>query len=343
MTTVSTLGSHCALQLLKGAKDEGLNSLIITKKSRESLYRRFPFIDNYILVDEFKEIIKLEIQSQLKDSESVLIPHGTLISEVGIEKVEKDLNVPVFGNKWILRWESDRYLKEKLMKAAGLRSLRSFKPEEIDRLCIVKLPGAAGGKGYFIVSSYDEFRKIVDDLISSGSVLPGSEEDFYIQEYSVGVPVYFQYFYSPITKNLELLGIDRRYETSADAFGRIPSKHQLASNISPTYVVVGNIPLVLRESLLEEAFNIGEQFVKAAEKLVPPGMIGPFCIEGVYDKDGLFIPFEFSARIVAGTNLYLNGSPYSTMLYNEPMSMGRRISREINLAKKKDILHKILT
>ena len=69
--------------------------------------------------------------------------------------------------------------------------------------------------------------------------------------------------------------------------------------------------------------------MEAAKRLVPPGMTGPFCLEGVYDENGKFMTFEFSARIVAGTNLYVDGSPYSDLIYDEPMSMGRRIAREI--------------
>ena len=61
-------------------------------------------------------------------------------------------------------------------------------------------------------------------------------------------------------------------------------------------------------------------------------MPGPFCIEGVYDSNANFIAFEFSARIVAGTNLYVSGSPYSDLLFDTPMSMGRRISLEIKRA-----------
>ena len=30
--TIATLGSHCALQLLKGAKDEGLRTLLVCEK-----------------------------------------------------------------------------------------------------------------------------------------------------------------------------------------------------------------------------------------------------------------------------------------------------------------------
>jgi 5-formaminoimidazole-4-carboxamide-1-(beta)-D-ribofuranosyl 5'-monophosphate synthetase len=77
--------------------------------------------------------------------------------------------------------------------------------------------------------------------------------------------------------------------------------------------------------------------------LFAPGIPGPFCLEGVYDKNGKFVIFEFSARIVAGTNLFINGSPYADLLYTEPMSMGRRISREIKEAIKSDRLDKITT
>ncbi|MGI0076995.1 MAG: DUF1297 domain-containing protein, partial [Nitrosopumilaceae archaeon] len=73
------------------------------------------------------------------------------------------------------------------------------------------------------------------------------------------------------------------------------------------------------------------------------GMNGPFCIEGVYDADAKFHTFEFSARIVAGTNMFMEGSPYSTLLYDEPMSMGRRIAREIKNAESSKQIEKIVT
>ena len=58
MTSIATLGSHCALQLLKGAKDEGFKTLLICEKKREKLYKRFRFIDELILVDSFLEVIE---------------------------------------------------------------------------------------------------------------------------------------------------------------------------------------------------------------------------------------------------------------------------------------------
>jgi len=72
-------------------------------------------------------------------------------------------------------------------------------------------------------------------------------------------------------------------------------------------------------------------------------MNGPFCIEGVYDADAKFTTFEFSARIVAGTNIFMDGSPYTSLLFNEPMSMGKRIAREIKEADSQNQLDKIVT
>jgi 5-formaminoimidazole-4-carboxamide-1-(beta)-D-ribofuranosyl 5'-monophosphate synthetase len=339
--SIATLGSHCSLQVLRGAKDEGFRTLLVCEKRRLDLYCRFAFIDEIVEVGSFAEILGNTCRSRLKQASSVLVPHGTLISQMKSDEIEK-IDTPVFGNKWILRWESDRDLKEKLMREAGLKTPQAVRSKnEIKGLCIVKLHGAAGGRGYYLAWNRKSFeegaRRLVDQKIIRG------ESDLYIQEFIRGVPVYLQYFYSPITEELELLGIDRRYESDIDGIGRIPAKQQLGAGAEPSYTVIGNIPLVLRESLLDEVYKMGENFVHAAERLVPPGMPGPFCLEGMYDTEGKFTTFEFSARIVAGTNLYLDGSPYSGLLYEEPMSMGRRIAREVKIAKKKGKLDKVVT
>ena len=63
----------------------------------------------------------------------------------------------------------------------------------------------------------------------------------------------------------------------------------------------------------------------------------------VYDPKLLLDAFEFSARIVAGTNIYMDGSPYYGLLYGESISMGRRIAREIKDAKSQNRLDEIIT
>src|SRR5437764_458289 len=84
-------------------------------------------------------------------------------------------------------------------------------------------------------------------------------------DYIIGVTAYLQYFYSPITKTVELLGVDRRYETNVDGLGRIPLSGQEGLDIQPSYVVVANSPLVIRESLLPEVYVMGERIIKASQ------------------------------------------------------------------------------
>jgi 5-formaminoimidazole-4-carboxamide-1-(beta)-D-ribofuranosyl 5'-monophosphate synthetase len=341
MVTIATLGSHCALQVLKGAKDEGLKTLLICEKKRERLYRRFKFIDEIVLVDSFVDVLEKKYMKMLENNKAVLIPHGTLIAQMSTEQIES-IKIPVFGNKWILRWESDRNLKEQLMLEAGLPVPKSIpSPKKIKKLTIAKRHGAAGGKGYFLTSNEKDYIKKRNQLIKDGLIK--GDKDLYLQEYVMGVLAYLQFFYSPLNEELEFLGVDKRHESDIEGLARIPAQEQLGIDYISSFNVIGNSPMVLRESLLEEVYSMGERFVSASRRLVKPGMNGPFCIEGVYDQNGKFWSFEFSARIVAGTNIYMDGSPYSTLLYDVPMSMGRRIAREVKSAIKKKKLDVITT
>ena len=341
MASIATLGSHCALQVLKGAKDEGFKTILICEKKRERLYRRFKFIDELILVNSFLEIAESRCESFLKENNSILIPHGTLIAQMKQEQIES-IQTPIFGNKHILGWESDRTLKEQLMKEAKFDVPKSISsPKEIESLIIAKRHGAAGGKGYFLASTEEEYNKKRDVLINQGLI--SGDSDLYLQEYYSGVLAYLQFFYSPLEKEIEFFGVDKRHESDIDGLARIPAENQLKSNDIPSFNVIANSPLVLRESLLDNVYTMGENFVEASAKIVPPGMNGPFCIEGVYDQNAQFKVFEFSARIVAGTNMYVNGSPYTTFMYNEPMSMGRRIAREIKKAEEQNKIGVIVT
>jgi 5-formaminoimidazole-4-carboxamide-1-(beta)-D-ribofuranosyl 5'-monophosphate synthetase len=72
------------------------------------------------------------------------------------------------------------------------------------------------------------------------------------------------------------------------------------------------------------------------------GMIGPFCLETIVSDRLEFRVFEISARIVAGSNPFIGGSPYSD-INEEFMSTGRRIARSIRKALISDKLDQILS
>ena len=158
MVTISTLGSHCALQVLKGAKDEGFDTLLVCERRRYNLYKRFEFIDDIIQVESFSELMGQQCQSALLENDAIVIPHGTLIAQLPMDQIES-MKCTIFGNRRILRWESDRNLKEHLMREANLTLPRSIaKPDDIKGPVIVKRQGAAGGKGYFMASNAEEYE-----------------------------------------------------------------------------------------------------------------------------------------------------------------------------------------
>ncbi|WP_457556047.1 formate--phosphoribosylaminoimidazolecarboxamide ligase [Candidatus Pyrohabitans sp.] len=330
---IATLGSHSALQILKGAQEEGFRSVVVCKRDRVELYRRFRVADEIITIDSYQELLEDKMLQRLRKLNALLVPHGSLIAYVGVGNIEDRLRIPLLGNRAILRWESDRTLERRWLTMAGIKMPKeTHDPRDIDRLCLVKFPGARGGRGYFIVASYKDFKRKAERLIRKGRITREDLERATIQEYIPGVNMYLSYFYSPLTDEVELFGIDRRYEANIDGLTRIPAIDQTTSYIEPSYVVVGNAPLVARESLLPRVLEMGDRLVDVAREIAPPGMLGPFCLETMVTHELEFIAFEISARIVAGTNPFISGSPYSYLLYGHGMSMGRRLARELRLA-----------
>lgn len=322
--TIATLGSHSALQILKGAKDEGFRTIAICKKGYEDPYRIFRVADIILSVRDFRELPRFG--KRLRAENAVIIPHGSFISFLGHKAVEK-LTIPYYGNKKILKWESDRNLERKWLERSGLKVPRIFpNPKKIDRPVIVKFHGAGGGKEYFIANSEKDFK----ERLKRARARTGAP--YVIQEYVVGVPIYAHYFFSPLTDELEIMGFDKRYESNVDSLGRIAARDQLSLELESSYVIVGNIPIVVRESYLQKFFSMGQAVVRESRKIAPPGLFGPFCLETIVTPSEEIYVFEISARIVAGTNPYIQGSPYSWLSYNEPMSTGRRIAREIKTA-----------
>lgn len=332
MWTLASLGSHSCLQILKGAQEEGFKTLAISLKKMTRFYRGFNFIDEVIEIEKWSDFFN--IQKDLLKRKVIFIPHGSCVAYLGSEKY-KAIKIPHFGNKEVLNWEADRLKQYKWLNQAKILTPRVFaSPKDINRLALVKFFGAAGGKSYFFVRSKEEFNKKIKNF---------KNKKFIIQEYVIGVPIYIHYFYSPLEKKIEIVSIDRRYETNIDSLGRLPLETQADLEIEPSFVVVGNSPLMLRESMLMEAQEMAERTVKVSQKIMGgKGLFGPFCLETIVTPDQKFYVIEISCRIVAGTNLFIPYSPYSYLTHGKPMSTGRRIAKEINSALDQNKLDQIL-
>lgn len=332
--TIATIGSHSALQILKGARDEGIRNLVICKEGSEKPYKSYGVADEIITIKDWSEWND-ELEEKLIKRNAIVIPHGSFIAYMGHERV-REMKTMYYGTKDILQWESDRTMERKWLEKANLKLPRVLeKPEDIDKTVIVKFHGAGGGFGYFVVKTTEQFYEVKERKYPD-------QNDFVIQEYIVGVPIYIHYFYSPITGELEIMSFDKRYESNADSIGRIRAEDQLTANIHTSYTIVGNIPVVVRESLLPQFFEMGENVVRVSKELCGKGLFGPFCLETIITRKLEVIVFEISARIVAGTNPFIEGSPYTALKYNEPMSTGRRIARDIKQAIEQGRLEEVL-
>lgn len=339
---IGTLGSHSALNIFKGAKEEGFKTVCICKENDTIVYKKFPLVDKTIIVKDFTELLNESLQEQLRKLNTLLIPHGSFTAYLSTQQITDNLLVPMFGNRQLLHWEANREKQAEWLRRAGLRLPKTFeKPEQIDRLVIAKLSGAKGGKGYFLANSPESFRKKIAEMVKRNLLTNSDVKKIHLQEYALGVNVYPHYFSSIINDEVEFTGVDRRYESAVDAIGRIPAKEQLDIGISPTYTIVGNIPITLRESLLPELIRMGDNVHKTAKALAPPGVIGPFCLETVITDNLEIYTFEISARIVAGTNVGIGTSPYAYLKYGQNMYTGRRIALEIREALRKKRISEI--
>jgi len=337
--TIATICSHSSLQIFHGAKAEGFKTIGICIGQPPRFYDAFPLAkpDKFVCVESYRAL--LDYADDLVQENAIVIPHGSLVEYLGIERFES-LAVPTFGNRRVLAWESDREMEREWLLQAGVNvPMRFEKAEDIDRPVIVKYHGAKGGRGFFIAKNKDELQSKMS-----------TKAKYTIQEFILGTRYYIHFFYSPIKAegyrlsrgSLEMLGIDRRVESNADEIFRIGSMNELAeAGIYPSFVVTGNLPLVLRESLLPRAFELGERVVETSLDLFG-GMIGAFSLETIVTDELEFKVFEISARIVAGTNLYISGSPYSDLIERN-LSNGRRIAQEIRMARELGQLTEIVS
>ena len=338
--TIATLCSHSSLQIFHGARKMGFKTLGIAVRNNMKYYNAFPLAkpDKFLKFQDYDEII--ERAGELLDENVILIPHGSFVEYMGAGKFD-NFAVPSYGNRDVLQWESDRDMQRQWITSAGAPMPRLFTDaREIKEPVMVKYYGAKGGRGFFIAKDYPDFKMGID-----------SSQPYTIQEYCLGTRYYMHFFYDPLKTDgyslsrggsLELLSMDRRDESNIDEMYKLGSIDDAKRHgLFPSFVVTGNTPVVLRESLLPKAFDMAERIVERSYELFG-GMWGPFCLETVVNDKLEFRVFEISTRIVAGTNPFISGSPYADLIY-PGLSTGARMAMEIDKARKDGKLKEIIT
>ncbi len=365
--TIGVLASHSALDVCDGAVEEGFRTYAVCERGRERTYTEYfrakrqsgkiirGVVDSTDVYNRFNEILKPENQKRLRDRNTIFIPNRSFTSYCSIDAIENDFRVPMFASRNMLRSEERGIEKDYywLLERAGLPYPEKIeRPEDIDSLVMVKLPHAVKKleRGFFTASSYDEFRQKSEAFLKQGVITHEALASARIERYIIGPVFNLDLFYSPIEdemSKIELLGIDWRFETSLDGHVRLPAPQQMTLNerqITPEYTVCGHNSATLRESLLEDVFELAEKYVEATRRYYEPGIIGPFCLQTCVDKDLNFYVYDVAPRVGGGTNVHISaGHPYGNMLWRTPMSTGRRVAVEIRRAIEQDRLSEIVT
>ncbi|MGN1044426.1 MAG: formate--phosphoribosylaminoimidazolecarboxamide ligase family protein [Candidatus Methanomethylophilaceae archaeon] len=365
---IGVVGSHSGLDTCDGATSEGFRTVAICQNGREKTFNNYfrkiynddgsvyrGVVDETIILNKYADVMDPAVQERLMKDNVLFIPNRSFVSYSGIDAVENDFKVPMVGSRNLLRSEErgderDYYW---ILEKAGLPAPKKVeRPEDIDGLTIIKVHHKQKKleRGFFTAQSYEQFVEKSTDLIKQGVIEENFLESARMEQYIIGPVFNLDFFRSPLEEKgeqVELLGIDWRFESSLDGYCRLPGKQQVElenDGIFPEYTVCGHNAATLRESLLDKAFALAEKYVKAAEKYYEPGIIGPFCLQTCVDKDLNFYIYDVAPRIGGGTNIHMAvGHPYGNALWRREMSTGRRLAMEIRRAIDEERVDEIIT
>ena len=346
--SIGVIGSHSALDVLDGAKRVGFKTIAIVEKGREEPYTRYSrIIDDFIILDKFSEIFS--IQEELREKNCIFVPNRSFVVYCGYNRIEKDFHVPIFGSREMLKVEEriGSHTYYKILDDAKIRYPKTYhRIEDIDGPVICKIPHAKQRveRGFFVAKNKEDFEEELEKRIDEGTILEKDLKEASIEEFISGVTFNFNFFYSPLFKRVELMGIDRRFVTDLDGIVRLPSNQQLKMEFQEEMKEIGNYAVTLRESMLRHVYPMGDSFVESSKHLYPPGMIGPFALQTMVTKNYEFVVFDVSTRMGGGTNSFMGiGSQYSAVYWGEPTSAGKRVSMEIKKAIEQNRLKFVLT
>ncbi len=346
---IGVLGSHSALEVAYGAKQEGFETVVLCQRGREKTYSKYygNLFDRIILLDRFTDAVDESCLQELRELNTVFVPNRSFSVYVGYENIEEKFTIPLMGNRYMLRAEERGAPRNQqyLLVKAGISTPKTFKsPQEIDCLAIVKVPEKARKieRAFFYASSPKEFEEKAEERIRKGIIDREDLDKAVIEEYVIGAKFNANFFWSPLSGEIDLLGFDRRIQTDLDGVLDLPADEQLEIGVATQNIEIGHMGVTMRESQIEKIFEAGEKFVDVCKAEYPPGMVGLFALQGAVTKELEFRVFDVSPR-VPGCPCVEPTSPYMKYKYGMEVGPGRRVAMEVKRAVKEGRLGEIVT
>lgn len=346
---IGVLGSHSALEIAHGAKQEGFETVVVCQKGREKTYTEYysNLFDHILLLDNFADIVKEENLQRLRQLNTIFVPNRSFSTYVGYPNIKEKFAILIIGNRFILETEERNTPRNQyyLLQKAGILTPKTFKsPEEIDRLVIVKVLEKERKieRAFFYASSLKDFQKKAQKRIRKGIITRESLEQAVIEEYVLGAKFNANFFWSPLNDKIDLLGFDQRIETDLDGILDLPAEEQLELHMPIQNIQAGHRGVTMRESQLEKVFEAARRFVNVCKEEYPPGIIGLFSLQGALTKNLDFYVFDVSPR-TPGCPCVEPTSPYMEYKYGMKVGPGRRVAMEIRNAVQQGKLSEIVT
>ena len=301
--------------------------------------------------DKFSDIVLPEIQEQLRKLNVVFVHSRYFWVYCNFDEIENDFLVPILGTRELVRKEERDEAKNQyfLLQDANIPTPKQYSdPKDIAELVIVKPSEAARGyeRAFFLAHNYEDYLKQGNQMVKDGIITEQSLKSAVIETFILGPQLNVNYFYSPLTGEMEILGTDTRRQTNLDGLLRLtaPQQIEVLKHVEPKFIENGHQSVTIKESLLEQAFAVGERFVQSTIKNYKPGIIGPFALQGAVTAGPPkeeFVVFDVSMRIPGSPGTMF--TPYTGYLYGDNMSVGQRLAKEVKEAIKQNRLSELLS
>ncbi len=340
---IGIFGSHSAKEIGMAAKSFGFKTVVVVQKGRDKLYTKYNrhLYDEVIVLDRFKDMLNKEVQEKLVEENVIFIPNRSFAVYVGYDGIENEFEVPIYGNRYLLRAEERDNPKGQyyLLEKAGIRYPKKFdSPEEIDRLVVVKVQQAKNPleRAFFYASSPEDYYRQAEELIKAGVINEEGLKKARIEEYVLGARFnanFHSYALKDVFGDFDFVGFSDRRQVNLQGFLNLPAKDQLKINVPVKNEEIGHFGVTMRESKQEMVYEAGERFIRACEKEYPPGIIGLFGLQGAVayspedDTKLEFVVFDVSLRVPGDPAI----GPTSPEMRNLSLKHGVRIEDPLDL------------
>jgi 5-formaminoimidazole-4-carboxamide-1-(beta)-D-ribofuranosyl 5'-monophosphate synthetase len=345
--SIGSVGSHSDLDVGLGAIEEGFRNFTIAKEEREAPYtgsfkerkqgnRTVGCIQKYKIVDNWLDVASSEVADWVRNQNGIGILNRAWAVYMRDKKgtpenaydAIKSINIPFLGNIEILQAEERdprfrvEYNQDFLLEKAGIPTPRKIdSPEEIRDWVMVKAAMFGSDRDFArdfrVVKDYEDYKVKVEEAVSRApdnkkEMVREAFQNALIVEYipETTGPINLNFFYSPTWDDLELLGTD--------------SRTQFLNGEERTHY-----PISLRESLYQQADELGRAFLKTVKTYYPGGIGMCFAIQCMGDKEEekLLAIDTCCSRPAGSPDVY--NTPPSDYTHGMPVSYGRRIAMEV--------------